>query len=263
MAPTKSPPWTREEIILALDLYFRVGRRVPNPTDHPVIEVSTWLNQLPLHPVSVRAPNFRNPSGVVLKIANLRTFDRSTPSRGMSGGSRLDKTVYEEFEDRPDLVRHEAEAILRRFGLRSGSGGRHQPALRLAAEPKPDFRTGFNAIARHLQLEADMESRANRMAPAGAARCEVCGFDFELTYGDIGAGYIQFHHRVPLRDLTENTRPTADQLHLLCANCHAMLHLTEEPIPLDALKMIVRERQRIGIRALASRLGAPSTAGDE
>src|SRR3954454_6398661 len=108
-----------------------------------------------------------------------------------------------------------------------------------------------------------MESRANRMAVAGAARCEVCGFDFEQTYGDIGAGYIQFHHRVPLRDLNENTRPTANQLHLLCANCHAMLHLTDGPIPLDDLKAIVRERQRSGIRDLANRLGSPSTSGDE
>jgi 5-methylcytosine-specific restriction protein A len=73
--PPKSPPWTRDETILALDLYYRMGRRVPNPGDLPVIQVSRYLNQLPIHDLSVRASNFRNPSGVVLKIANLRAFD--------------------------------------------------------------------------------------------------------------------------------------------------------------------------------------------
>jgi len=76
--PPKSPPWTRDETILALDLYYRMGRRVPNPGDLPVIQVSRYLNQLPIHDLSVRASNFRNPSGVVLKIANLRAFDKST-----------------------------------------------------------------------------------------------------------------------------------------------------------------------------------------
>jgi len=74
----------------------------------------------------------------------------------------------------------------------------------------------------------------------------------------LGAGYTQFHHRAPMRDLTETTRLTADQLHLICANCHAMLHNGPSPLTLDELKTAVRDVQRSSVHALQSRLTEPS-----
>ena len=102
-----------------------------------------------------------------------------------------------------------------------------------------------------------MESGAARKAEAASLTCEVCGFDFQRTYGDRGAGYIQFHHRAPLRELTEQTRPQPADLHLICANCHAMLHAGDGSITLADLKAIVRDVQRAGIRDLADRMGKP------
>ena len=92
--PPKSPRWTREEIILALDLYYRHGRRVADDCHPDVIQVSRFLNQLPIHDQSVRAPNFRNPNGVALKIANLRAVnpakvDRLKPMLRMLRSSHL------------------------------------------------------------------------------------------------------------------------------------------------------------------------------
>jgi hypothetical protein len=46
--PTRRLPWTRDEIILATDLYLRVDRRVPDSTDPLVIEVCDIINALPL-----------------------------------------------------------------------------------------------------------------------------------------------------------------------------------------------------------------------
>jgi len=60
----------------------------------------------------------------------------------------------------------------------------------------------------------------------GKLCCQIegCGFDFESVYGNIGKGYIQVHHLNPLglRDTSELTR--LDDLMIVCANCHAMLH---------------------------------------
>jgi 5-methylcytosine-specific restriction protein A len=135
--PPKSPPWTREEIILALDLYLRLGRRIPGPDDQAVLQLSKYLNQLPIHDPSVRAFNFRNPAGVVLKIANLRAFDKTTSSVGMRRGSRLDQEIYEEFEDHPERVAHEALEILRRFGPPNDQS---EPLeFRRAAERTPQY----------------------------------------------------------------------------------------------------------------------------
>jgi len=57
----RNPAWTRDELILALDLYFQGARRVLDDTDSRVIELSKVLNSLPIH--SKRAMAFRNPNG--------------------------------------------------------------------------------------------------------------------------------------------------------------------------------------------------------
>jgi 5-methylcytosine-specific restriction protein A len=45
----KNPPWTRDELILALDLYFRVGRKQVDPPHPEVIALSTLLNERIIH----------------------------------------------------------------------------------------------------------------------------------------------------------------------------------------------------------------------
>jgi predicted HNH restriction endonuclease len=34
--------------------------------------------------------------------------------------------------------------------------------------------------------------------------CQVCGLRFEDTYGRLGVGYAEAHHRVPLSQLSEH-----------------------------------------------------------
>ena len=53
----------------------------------------------------------------------------------------------------------------------------------------------------------------------------ICGFDFELKYGELGKGYIEIHHIKPLSNLTEVVvvNPETDLI-CVCANCHRMLH---------------------------------------
>jgi 5-methylcytosine-specific restriction protein A len=55
--------------------------------------------------------------------------------------------------------------------------------------------------------------------------CAVCGFSFEIAYGEIGNDFIPVHHLVPVSQLGSNYEldPVTD-LVPLCANCHAMAH---------------------------------------
>ena len=57
----------------------------------------------------------------------------------------------------------------------------------------------------------------------GSISCETCGFDFEDAYGDLGDGYIHVHHKVPLH-FSGQVENTLDDLILVCANCHVMIH---------------------------------------
>lgn len=54
-------------------------------------------------------------------------------------------------------------------------------------------------------------------------KCEVCGFDFGKTYGELGAGYIEVHHKKPVSD-GERITDINEDLVMLCSNCHRMIH---------------------------------------
>lgn len=70
--------------------------------------------------------------------------------------------------------------------------------------------------------------------------CEVCGFDFEETYGELGRGYIECHHIEPLISRGGSPGPTrVGDLALLCANCHRMVHRKAEAISIEDLRLRV------------------------
>jgi 5-methylcytosine-specific restriction protein A len=55
----RNPTWTEDELILALDLYFRAGRKWL-PSDNPdVIHLSNILNSLPIHNIELRNTSYR------------------------------------------------------------------------------------------------------------------------------------------------------------------------------------------------------------
>ena len=56
--------------------------------------------------------------------------------------------------------------------------------------------------------------------------CQVCGFDFEATYGTWGKGFAEVHHVIPLHSYKGDktvTNPKND-LAVVCSNCHKMIH---------------------------------------
>lgn len=62
--------------------------------------------------------------------------------------------------------------------------------------------------------------------------CQVCGFNFEESYGNLGSEYIEAHHLVPLAELPEGqVVPLSphDDFTVVCANCHRMIHRRGSP----------------------------------
>ena len=69
----------------------------------------------------------------------------------------------------------------------------------------------------------------------GRLFCEACGFDFGKAYGDRGDGYIEAHHTKPVSELEPGDSTSTDDILLVCANCHRIIHrerpwLTREQI---------------------------------
>lgn len=130
----RSPAWHRDELILALDLYVRLGGigsgPLPDKHDPRIVEVSRRISGLPIWTAGDRTSTFRNPSGVALKLANFRAIERvialetGLPGaeglpKGMAAYGALDRVVFEDFFGRWGDLRLEAESIFAASGSAS------------------------------------------------------------------------------------------------------------------------------------------------
>jgi hypothetical protein len=99
----------------------------------------------------------------------------------------------------------------------------------------------------HRKRERDLRDAKIALAKAsngGRVVCEVpgCGFDFHKVYGPIGLDYAHVHHLTPLSRLRGATRMTVEDVAVVCANCHDMIHRGGECRPLKGL--VLRRKAR-------------------
>lgn len=76
----------------------------------------------------------------------------------------------------------------------------------------------------------------------GTLTCQACGFDFEKTYGKIGKDFIEGHHIVPVSEMKEGHVTRPEDIALLCANCHRMIHIKRPWLTLKNLKSLLKKK---------------------
>ena len=89
------------------------------------------------------------------------------------------------------------------------------------------------SIERNATLVNNLKLRRKQADPM--LWCEICGFSFIEKYGDLGDGFIEAHHKIPLSSLKESTITRERDLILVCSNCHRMLHRANSSITIQAL----------------------------
>lgn len=73
--------------------------------------------------------------------------------------------------------------------------------------------------------------------------CQICGFNFGETYGEMGVGYIEVHHLQPLSKRRQTHQATTKDVAVVCANCHRILHRSgKAPMSVDELRTIIGRR---------------------
>lgn len=107
----RNPKWHRDEIILALDLYFDEDRGSIDDKNKKIIALSRTLNELPLFQDRPDKERFRNANGVTLKLSNFLALDPDYHGKGMTSLSTLDRAVFEEFYQQRQLLRRIAAEI--------------------------------------------------------------------------------------------------------------------------------------------------------
>ncbi|MPM74180.1 hypothetical protein SDC9_121165 [bioreactor metagenome] len=93
----RNPKWHRDEAILVLDVYFNNNLGSINSNNPKVVALSELLNRLPIHIYKPDKQKFRNPNGVVMKLANFKSIDPNYKGKGLQAHSKLEKMVFEEF----------------------------------------------------------------------------------------------------------------------------------------------------------------------
>jgi predicted HNH restriction endonuclease len=96
----RNPVWTRDELVLALDLYLHNRLSPPSKASAEVAELSAFLGHLAGARSGSDAQTFRNVNGVYMKMMNFRRFDPEYTVDGKVGlvrGNKLEEVVWNEF----------------------------------------------------------------------------------------------------------------------------------------------------------------------
>lgn len=237
MARSRKTAWLRDELILALDLYRRAGRK---PSLPQLDELSATLRSMPIERELALDPAFRGRDSVHLKLANFVSLDPDAGVTGMTRGGAEDKRVWEEFAEDPLRLERLAEAI--RENLASPPP---DPDLENDANDEASEGRILERVHRSRERNRGLVARkkAQVLAATGKVACTTCGFDFATTYGTRGDGFIECHHTKPLSELKPNAKTRLSDLALVCANCHRMIHRRSPWLSLSELRALVADRQ--------------------
>lgn len=222
LTPTSSnPDWTRDELILALDLYFRTPSARGSKTHPECAQLSEILNSLPIHREKPRGTTFRNPNGVAMKLSNFLIYDPSYSGKGLTAGSHAEKEVWNTFATDRVKLRKAAEAIL--------AGASELENAGIKADENDEGSDEGRILTRvHKMRERDSglvrKKKRKVLSLTGRLECEVCDFDFALVFGELGNGFAECHHSRPISTLNPGDKTKLLDLHIVCANCHRMLH---------------------------------------
>jgi 5-methylcytosine-specific restriction protein A len=241
----RNPNWTRDELILALDLYFANPTNLPGKSSAEILALSSLLNKMHRLTGGEISPTFRNPNGVYMKLMNIRALDPTYTQQGkvgMMAGGKLEKVIWAEYAGRTTELQSNARAI--RDAL---SNANETEVAKLPAEDYYEGEEGGVLISLHRRYERDRKLIDNKKKAAKASgefSCEVCGFDFEKTYGALGADFIEVHHTKPVHLMTSGTKTRLTDLALLCSNCHRMAHRKRTPLTLDQIRHALEPKDK-------------------
>ena len=75
--------------------------------------------------------------------------------------------------------------------------------------------------------------------------CQICGFNFEEVYGQIGKHKIHVHHKTPISAYKkEYVLDPQNDLIPVCPNCHLIIHSKKECFSIEEMKEIIEHNKK-------------------
>ena len=236
----RNPKWSRDELIVTLDFYFKNKPSIPDKNSSKIIELSNFLNELGVKVGRSGDEKFRNQNGVYMKLMNFRYLD-PTHQGGLKQGGKGDKEVWniysenlEDLKKVSDTIKSFTDSSETDFNEKDnddeeGSEGRLLTRVHKYRE-------------RNTKLVKDKKKKV--FEELGYLECEVCKFNFKEFYGEQslskkGEEFIECHHTKPVSELKKGEKTKLSDLSLLCSNCHRMIHRKKPWLSINELKDLI------------------------
>ncbi|HQF37124.1 MAG TPA: HNH endonuclease [Candidatus Dojkabacteria bacterium] len=220
----KNPPWQRDELILALDLYFRFTPSHISKSHPEVIKLSNILNSLPIHKERPDRIKFRNPNGVYMKLCNFLRYDPDYQGVGLQRGGKLEEIIWKEFYNDKVKLSNISKNIINGITELNNIDIETSDDLNDEENEFPEGKVLYK-LHKYRERNNAAITRLKEIAESqGKLFCIICGFDFYKVYGKIGKGYIECHHTLPVSEYKHKKTTKIEELVLVCSNCHRMLH---------------------------------------
>lgn len=115
----------------------------------------------------------------------------------------------------------------------------------VSPEKYREYKEGQKKLKQHIIRERNSqvidEAKKNFKLKNKRVFCEICGFDFENKYGEVGKNFIEGHHKLPISKITEEfNKITSKDIALVCSNCHKMLHRKRPWLTVEDLKRLIK-----------------------
>lgn len=149
--------WQRDELLLALRLYCSTAFGKLHKTNPDIIHLADIIG--------------RTPSAVAMKACNFASLDPALTQKGLTGASKADRSLWEEFMKNSSSIADQAEALFETRILKPHSSI-HDNQIREPTIPTGETETIREIIARRVQSffrRSVLQSYNHRCAISGLA----------------------------------------------------------------------------------------------
>lgn len=203
-----SASFTRDEVILALDVLFSSENGRVTADSDKIKGLSLLLNRLPIHPTENRRADFRSPTGITAQLMRFRS-SCFTGENSQNVGSLFFDIAFE-YENRVSELHSIAEAIRKN----------KEAFVSLFGSPLEDDGFPEGILLGHLHRIIEQRDGTKL---ATKDHCEICKSKPTLCYRNAGQ-LLQNHLVIAPTFMTYSKKYRTDSFLTVCPTCHAALH---------------------------------------
>ncbi len=258
-------PLSQDEWLICLEFYLRRRQQIKGGARADVRELSGLLRAIGQVVHGRTDISYRPPDGVSRRVSEFTFLDPASPSFGKREPAAQAREVWQAWGDKPyPMVKQLVRAICAWLPEDEYEyGGVQEPVAPYGDQTElndtlldAQVQEIPSAYGGKIAVEGRILTRVHRVRERnqklvttkkekfqdenrGRLYCEACRFDFADSYPKHGEGFIECHHLRPLSQLQPDTITTLDDLALLCANCHRMVHYRSPWLTMDGLRELV------------------------